>query len=1062
MRLNIFNQKILALVLTIAALMTGQTAWAVLTWTGNGSSDNPYQIDTYEKLKEFAVIVNGTSSVSSSNTSACAILTADIECTDNTWTPIGNNERPFMGTFDGDGHTITGLSNAGVNSTPKSVGLFGNVGSPGNVKEVILVDVALSGKNSIGSIAGYNRGNVQKCYVANSSSGSISATENSVGGIGGIVGYNKDGTIQNCHYSGSGAISANNNLGGIVGYNEGGTVNCCYYAGKGAISCSNNVGGIIGLNSATATNCYYNKNNTTLTKAIGNADDTGNVKGLTAAEFQDISNFTGFSTNVWIQGIVAPLLKGMPYTISFNANEGTGSMANQTVTSGSSTTLSANTFTRSGYLFTGWNTKADGKGVPVAADAQAGLVGPETLYAQWALASGNCGDTDVNDGKNVTWAVTDTNGDGTYETITISGNGAMADYYSNSAPWAAFKDVLTTAVIGDGVTSIGGKAFYQFTKLTSVTIASSVTSIGAATFYECTNLATINGASGVTNVGSAAFDRTAWINALPNGLTCVGHVAYKFKGDGTSVNLDAATTQIYKVCFQGSKITSIVIPASVESIEGYAFANSANLQKVYVLRHESKYPEITLLSGGNAFDYCSNLTAIIVPADAYDDYKDGWSSYESKLKNGYTVTCGTNITATSYAPIVAEGETVTLSANRSGYTLDSYSVNGTPIDGNTFTMPASDVIVTATWKKLLTNKDITIDAIADQTWNNGNAITPTVTVRDGSTNISGECDFAYSDNQNTGTATVTITAKAASTGYSSYTTTTFKIVPIVALKSGAVQILEDQDWLHGIIDGYYSGTEAVSIPSNIDVAKITFNRTFPTEGCCTLVLPFEVCTDQLTGVEYILQFQGMTYDENGVLTYDAVKIWDESMGVHIGLQPYTPYIVKMNSSTLGISISNERNFITLKATSIESNNDYRSGNWVFRGIYSYTVWNQGHADLGNVYGFAATAVTGDGIKIGDFVRATAGAYIYPLRACLYYDPLPLPTPRHAPGIDELPDRIPVRIVNADEVDEVKNVQCSMFNVQCEGNWFTLDGRRLGKQPTAKGLYIHGNNKIAIK
>ena len=1056
------NDFLLALMLTIASLMTGQTAWAVLTWTGNGSSDNPYQIDTYEKLKEFAVIVNGTSSVSSSNTSACAILTADIECTDNTWTPIGNNVCPFMGTFDGCGHTITGLSNAGVNSTPKSVGLFGNVGSSGNVKEVILVDVALSGKNYIGSIAGFNQGNVQKCYVANSSSGSISATGDFVGGI---VGNNSGGTIQNCHYSGSGAISADNYLGGIVGCNESGTVNCCYYAGKGAISCSDNVGGVIGLNinNATATNCYYNTNNTTLTKAIGNADDTGNVKGLTATQFKDISNFSGFSTNVWIQGIVAPLLKGMPYTISFDANGGTGSMANQTVTSGSSTTLSANTFTRSGYLFMGWNTKADGTGVTVATDAQAGLVGPETLYAQWELiTSGTCGDTDVNDGKNVTWAVTDTNGDGTYETLTISGNGAMADYYSNPVPWTAFKDVLTTVVIGDGVTSIGGNAFYQFTALTSVSIASSVTKIGTATFYECTNLATINGASGVTYVESPAFDNTAWENNLPDGMNCVGHVAYKFNGDGTSVNLDAATTQIYKGCFRGSKITSIIIPASVESIGGYAFAISA-LQKVYVLRHESNYPEITLLYGGNAFDYCSNLTAIIVPADAYDDYMDGWSSYESKLKRGYTVTCGTNITATSYAPIVAEGETVTLAAP--GYAITSASYNDgsdheiTPVNAVwSFTMPAKNVTVTATWKKLLTNTDITIDAIADQTWNNGAAITPTVTVWDGTTDISSECDFAYSDNQDTGTATVTITAKATSTGYSGSTTTTFNIVPKNVSDCGAIQILEDQDGTHGIIDGNYSGENSTEIRYNIIVDKVIYNRTFPTDGYSTIVLPFEVKTSDLCGVDSVLSFYGIVLDENNKWACAMQVVWEKSRE-EVTLSAYTPYIVRTESSSIditgGVTFERTRDAFTEK------------GDWEIRGAAAYTVWDATHnnADIGRVYGFAATAVAEDKIEIGDFVRAEAGAFIRPFRAFLYYRgsdsnwDKSSQARRRAMALDELPDRIPVRIVNADEADGIGTIQNSKFKIQNEGNWYTLDGRKLGGKPKASGIYIHNGKKI---
>ena len=238
----------------------------------------------------------------------------------------------------------------------------------------------------------------------------------------------------------------------------------------------------------------------------------------------------------------------------------------------------------------------------------------QTACAEDPATSGTCGD--YGNEANVTWEVTDTNGDGTYETLTISGTGAMKNYPSNNpAPWAVFKSDITTAVIGDGVTRIGGNAFYQFTALTSVTIASSVTTIGNAVFFECTNLATINGASGVTYVDSSAFNETAWKNALPDRLTSVGHVAYLFKGDGTSVTLDAGITQIYEYCFQDSKITSIVIPASVERIGDYAFANSA-LQKMYVLRHESSFPEITQLGYG-AFSECSDDLVTVVPTAAY-------------------------------------------------------------------------------------------------------------------------------------------------------------------------------------------------------------------------------------------------------------------------------------------------------------------------------------------------------------------------------------------------------------------------------------------------------------
>ncbi|MBO7115882.1 MAG: leucine-rich repeat domain-containing protein [Prevotella sp.] len=318
---------------------------------------------------------------------------------------------------------------------------------------------------------------------------------------------------------------------------------------------------------------------------------------------------------------------------------------------------------------------------------------------------GYCGD--YYHESEVTWEVT---GDAPAYTLTISGTGAMKNYGSSHQPWAAFKDVITTANIGDGVTRIGGNAFYQFTALTSVTIASSVTTIGNAVFFECTNLTTVSGASGVTYVDSSAFDGTAWENNLPDGLTSVGHVAYRFVGDGTSVNLDAATTQIYEYCFQDSKITSIVIPASVERIGDYAFANSA-LQKMYVLRSGSNSTEITQL-GNDAFFECRDDLVIVVPTAAYSTYSGHWYSYNSKLQRGYNITCNEGITATSYAPIVAQGETVTLSGTGTipdGYAFAGYSVtkDGTnPAETVTvteasgvysFTMPASNVTVNATF-----------------------------------------------------------------------------------------------------------------------------------------------------------------------------------------------------------------------------------------------------------------------------------------------------------------------------------------------------------------------------
>lgn len=348
----------------------------------------------------------------------------------------------------------------------------------------------------------------------------------------------------------------------------------------------------------------------------------------------------------------------------------------------------------------------------------------QTAWAQDPATSGTCGDYGNED--NVTWEVT---GDAPAYTLTISGTGAMKNYTSNNpAPWAVFKSDITTAVIGDGVTRIGGNAFNQFTALTSVTIASSVTTIGNAVFFECTNLTTVSGASGVTYVDSSAFDETAWENNLPDGLTSVGHVAYRFVGDGTSVNLDAATTQIYEYCFRDSKITSIVIPASVECIGGYAFAHSA-LQKMYVLRSGSNSTEITQL-GNDAFEECRDDLVIVVPTAAYSTYSGHWYSYISKLQRGYNITCNEGITATSYAPIVAQGETVTLSGTGTipdGYAFAGYSVtkDGTnPAETVTvteasgvysFTMPASNVTVSAVPAIILSETQAAMPTLAEGT-----------------------------------------------------------------------------------------------------------------------------------------------------------------------------------------------------------------------------------------------------------------------------------------------------------------------------------------------------------
>ena len=357
------------------------------------------------------------------------------------------------------------------------------------------------------------------------------------------------------------------------------------------------------------------------------------------------------------------------------------------------------------------------------------------------VANGTCG-TDV------TWELTGPEGN---YTLTISGPGAMANYNGTNMPWNNYKDNISTVIIGDGVTSIGNRACYQFDNLATVTIAASVTRIGVSAFYECAKLATVSGASGVTDAGRRdIFEGTAWLKNLPDGLTYVGHVAYIFKGYGTSVELNAGTTQIAESAFYDSQITSITIPAGVTSIGAYAFAHSALTSVIipasvtsigtyafedlaltsviipasvtsigaYAFAHSALQKIYSLATsapsfGGNVFDGCPNLTDVIVPATpatAYNSYSSWFGGNPPEtLKPGYTVTCDEGITTTA-GPLVVEGEPVTLaySGTVPEGNIFYYTVDDSPIEGSSFEMPDDNVTVSAVNAKNIAACNITV------------------------------------------------------------------------------------------------------------------------------------------------------------------------------------------------------------------------------------------------------------------------------------------------------------------------------------------------------------------
>ena len=125
-------------------------------------------------------------------------------------------------------------------------------------------------------------------------------------------------------------------------------------------------------------------------------------------------------------------------------------------------------------------------------------------------------------------------------------------------------------------------------------------------------------------------------------------------------------------------------------------------------------------------------------------------------------------------------ESFTLSnPSREGYLFTGWTYEGQTEPTKTVTIAkgsTGDKTFTANWKKLLTNTDITVSTIADQTYT-GSEIKPAITVKDGTTDITDQCDFTYNSNKVVGTAEVVISAKESSATYAGEKTVTFKIAP---------------------------------------------------------------------------------------------------------------------------------------------------------------------------------------------------------------------------------------------------------------------------------------------
>jgi len=297
---------------------------------GSGEPNSPYQIASVSDWNDLMY--------TSADWDKNFIMIADVNLQGILLTPVSN----FTGVFDGNNHVIR---NADINNPSGDfIGLFGIVFPGGQISNLGVENINITGDYAVGGLVGYNVGNITACYAT----GSVSANGTSVGGlvgenngnitacyatdsvngysnVGGLAGYNYGygtvGTISACYATGT-VIGTLEYVGGLVGFNGGTTTITTCYA-TGAVSGSNYVGGMAGYNASTVTNCYSTGN-------VSGNDTTGGLCG---------ENYYGSITNCYSTGNVTGDfytggLCGESYNGSITGCYSTGNVSGYDITGG--------------------------------------------------------------------------------------------------------------------------------------------------------------------------------------------------------------------------------------------------------------------------------------------------------------------------------------------------------------------------------------------------------------------------------------------------------------------------------------------------------------------------------------------------------------------------------------------------------------------------------------------------------------------------------------------------------------------------------------------------------
>ena len=244
------------------------------------SNTKTYTVYNANGLMNIAELVNGGKS------DINITLDTDIDLTGKDWTPIGTDyDNSYKGTFDGGGHTITGLT---FTTNDEYAGLFGWLNRAGTVKNVVMDGIQITCNHRLGyagGVAGFSWGTIENCSVSGSVSGTVY--------VGGVVGAQIGGSITGC--SSSATVKGTVDVGGVAGQtNSSATLTACYATGNVTIEINpakNIAGGsLVGMNAGSSLLACY---------ATGNVTSTGSSTGKVHIGGFLGNNYTTVTAGYW-------------------------------------------------------------------------------------------------------------------------------------------------------------------------------------------------------------------------------------------------------------------------------------------------------------------------------------------------------------------------------------------------------------------------------------------------------------------------------------------------------------------------------------------------------------------------------------------------------------------------------------------------------------------------------------------------------------------------------------------------------------------------------------------